>query len=177
VINPVGEKSGLWVGFAPFSAHEGKTYPEDMRVEAVRLMSERYARVFIHSGGGDEAKFARQMESEYENVTALNGKVDLGGELNLMSHLDCIVSMDSLAMHMASLVAAPVVSVWGATHPALGFLGWGCSTEGILQEEMPCRPCSVYGNKPCDSGDYKCLRCITPEMIIAKIDELIAPKE
>ena len=176
VVNPMGEKSGLWVGFAPFSAHDGKTYPEDMRLEVVRLMSERYERVFIHSGGGDEAKFAHRMESEYENVTALNGKVDLGGELNLMSHLDCIVSMDSLAMHMASLVATPVVSVWGATHPALGFLGYGCSSEGVLQVEMPCRPCSVYGNKPCDSGDYKCLRSITPEMIIAKIDELISSK-
>lgn len=175
--NPMGEKSGVWVGFAPFSAHDGKTYPEDLRVEVVRKMSERYTRVFIHSGGGAEAEFARQMESQYENVTALNGKVDLGGELNLMSHLDCIVSMDSLAMHMASLVATPVVSVWGATHPSLGFLGWGCPSGGVLQEEMPCRPCSVYGNKPCESGDYKCLRCITPDMIVAKIDELITPKE
>ena len=175
--NPMGEKSGVWVGFAPFSAHDGKTYPEDLRVEVVRKMSERYSRVYIHSGGGAEAEFARNMESQYENVTALNGKGDLGGELNLMSHLDCIVSMDSLAMHMASLTATPVVSVWGATHPSLGFLGWGCPTEGILQEEMPCRPCSVYGNKPCESKDYKCLRCITPDMIVSKIDELITPKE
>lgn len=175
--NPMGEKSGVWVGFAPFSAHDGKTYPEDLRVEVVRKMSERYSRVFIHSGGGAEAEFARNMESQYENVTALNGKVDLSGELNLMSNLDCIVSMDSLAMHMASLTATPVVSVWGATHPSLGFLGWGCPTEGILQEEMPCRPCSVYGNKPCESKDYKCLRCITPDMIVSKIDELITTKE
>ena len=34
--NPMGEKSGVWVGFAPFSAHEGKTNPEDLRVEVVR---------------------------------------------------------------------------------------------------------------------------------------------
>lgn len=175
--NPMGEKSGVWVGFAPFSAHDGKTYPEDLRLEVIKLMSERYGRVFIHSGGGAEAEFALRMEAQYENVTALNGKVDLSGELNLMSHLDCIVSMDSLAMHMASLTATPVVSVWGATHPSLGFLGWGCSADGVLQEEMPCRPCSVYGNKPCKTGDYKCLRCITPDMIIAKIDEMISPKE
>ena len=172
--NPMGEKSGVWVGFAPFSAHEGKTYPEDLRVEVVRKMSERYGRVFIHSGGGAEVEFARNMESQYENVTALNGKVDLGGELNLMSHLDCIVSMDSLAMHMASLTATPVVSVWGATHPSLGFLGWGCPSEGVLLEEMPCRPCSVYGNKPCESGDYKCLRAITPQQIIDKVDEFVS---
>lgn len=172
--NPMGEKSGVWIGFAPFSAHDGKTYPEDLRQEVVRLMSERYDRVFIHSGGGAEAEFARDVESMYENVTALNGKVDLGGELHLMSHLDCLVSMDSLAMHMASLTATPVVSVWGATHPSLGFLGYGCSVEGVLQVEMPCRPCSVYGNKVCESGDYMCLRAITPQMIIDKVDEMLA---
>ena len=82
--------------------------------------------------------------------------------------------MDSLAMHMASLVATPVVSVWGATHPALGFLGYGCSPEGILQVDMPCRPCSVYGEMKCQYGDYRCLRAITPEMIVDKVDEMIA---
>lgn len=46
--NPMGEKRGAWVGFAPFSAHDGKTYPEDMRIDVVGLMSERYDRVFIH---------------------------------------------------------------------------------------------------------------------------------
>lgn len=172
--NPMGEKHGIWVGFAPFSAHDGKTYPADLRVEAVRLLSERYDRVFVHSGGGAEAEFAMQMERTYPNVTAVNGKVDLAGELNLISNLDCIVSMDSLAMHMASLVATPVVSVWGATHPALGFLGYGCSSEGILQVDMPCRPCSVYGEMKCQYGDYRCLRAITPEMIVDKVDEMIA---
>lgn len=39
-------------------------------------------------------------------------------------------------MHMASLVATPVVSVWGATHPGLGFFGYGCDPRGILQADM-----------------------------------------
>lgn len=172
--NPMGGKRGVWVGFAPFSAHDGKTYPEDLRVEAVKLLSSRYERVFIHSGAGAEGEFAAEMERMLPNVTALNGKVDLGGELNLMSNLDCIVSMDSLAMHMASLVATPVVSVWGATHPALGFLGYGCPPEGVLQVDMPCRPCSVYGELKCSSGDYRCLRAITSQMIVDKVDEMLA---
>ncbi len=172
--NPMREKRGIWVGFAPFSAHEGKTYPADMCVEAISLLSKRYERVFVHSGGGAEAEFAARMESEFENVTALFGKIDLAGEMNLISNLDVIVSMDSLAMHMASVVATPVVSVWGATHPALGFLGYGCSEDGILQVEMPCRPCSVYGERACKSGDYACLRAITPKMIADKVEELIS---
>ena len=48
----------MWVGFAPFSAHRGKTYPEEQSRELVRMLSERYGRVFIHGGGGAEQAFA-----------------------------------------------------------------------------------------------------------------------
>ena len=171
--NPMGEKSGKWVGVAPFSAHKGKTYPEPMAEELVGLLAGEYERVFIHGGGGSEAEFAQRMEAKYENVTALFGKVTLGEELNLVAHLDCIVSMDSVAMHMASLTATPVVSIWGATHPALGFLGWGCDERGVLQEEMKCRPCSVYGERQCRTGSYKCLQVITPKMVADKVKELV----
>ncbi len=167
--NPFGTKHGVWVGFAPFSAHPGKTYPAEQRREVVRLLAGRYERVFIHSGGGAEAAFAEEMERTYPNVTALWGKVRFEGEMDLLSHLDCVVAMDSLVMHLASLVATPVVSVWGATHPGLGFAGWGCDSQLVLQADLACRPCSVYGAKPCRYGDYRCLRAVTPEMIAAKV--------
>ena len=171
--NPMGEKAGLWVGFAPFSAHAGKTYPDAESRRLVELLAARYDRVFIHGGGGKEQAFAEEMESQYPNVTALFGKVRFAGEMELMSHEDCLVSMDSMAMHMASLVATPVVSVWGATHPNLGFLGWGCSVEDALQADLPCRPCSVFGAKPCQYGDYRCLKAITPERIVAQIEKVV----
>ncbi|MDE6624670.1 MAG: glycosyltransferase family 9 protein [Alistipes sp.] len=171
--NPMGEKQGVWVGFAPFSAQAGKTYPEAQSREAVALLAARYERVFIHSGGGREAEFAGEMERLHPNVTALWGKVRFAGEMDLLSHLDCVVSMDSLVMHLASLVATPVVSVWGATHPGLGFAGYGSDPRGMLQADMPCRPCSVFGAKPCRYGDYRCLRAVTPEMIAERVAAVV----
>ncbi|MGN0007488.1 MAG: glycosyltransferase family 9 protein [Alistipes sp.] len=171
--NPMGEKKGRWVGFAPFSAHEGKTYPQELRSEVVALLAKRYERVFIHSGGGSEQRFAEDMEAAYPNVTAVFGKLNLEGEIALIANLDCVVSMDSLVMHLCSLTATPVVSVWGATHPELGFLGYGCDAEGVLQKEMECRPCSIYGNKPCKWGDVRCIRAITPQMIADRVEYLI----
>ncbi|WP_418981956.1 glycosyltransferase family 9 protein [Alistipes sp.] len=167
--NPMGEKHGVWVGFAPFSAHAGKTYPEALSREAVALLAERCERVFIHGGGGREAEFAQEMERMHPNVTALYGRVRFAGEMDLVANLDCVVSMDSLVMHLAALVGTPVVSVWGATHPGLGFLGWGCDPANVLQADLPCRPCSVYGSKPCKFGDYRCLWAITPRMIADRV--------
>ena len=170
---PFGPKEGVWVGFAPFSAQRGKTYPEELSREAVRLLAERYDRVFIHGGGGGEQRFAEEMERTYPNVTALFGKVGLDGEMDLIADLDCVVSMDSLVMHLAALVATPVVSVWGATHPGLGFLGYGCDPRGVLQADMACRPCSVFGSKPCRYGDYRCLKAVTPAMIAERVRLLV----
>lgn len=175
--NPIGGKHGMWIGFAPFSAQPGKTYPEKLSAETVRLLSGRFDRVFVHSGGGEEAEFARRMEALYPNVTALYGKIKLGDEMNLISNLDCIVSMDSLVMHLASLVATPTVSVWGATHPGLGFLGYGFGQEGVLQLDLKCRPCSVYGKKPCKYGDYRCIWSIKPQMILDRVERLVGKTE
>ena len=172
--NPFGETPRRWVGGAPFSAHRGKTYPEAQSRELVRLLSARFDRVFIHSGGGAERAFAEEMERTFPNVTALSGKVRLAGEMALVSNLDCVVAMDSLVMHLAALVGTPVVSVWGATHPGLGFLGYGVPEEGIVQADLECRPCSVFGSKPCRYGDWHCLTAITPESVAEWVERLVA---
>ena len=101
------------------------------------------------------------------------GKLNMRTELNLMSHLDVMLSMDSANMHLASLVNIPVVSIWGATHPYAGFMGWRQLPVNTVQLDLSCRPCSVYGQKPCWRGDYACLRDIKPEQVIAKIEGIV----
>lgn len=137
--NPFGEKKGVWIGFAPFSAQAGKTYPEDLAAGLVAGLSARYDRVFIHSGGGGEAAFAERMEREHPNVTALWGRVRFAGELDLIANLDCVVSMDSLAMHMASLVAtpsyrcgAPRIPRWAFWVTVVRRRGWCSSTCRVV---------------------------------------------
>ena len=87
----------------------------------------------------------------------------------LMSHLNVILTMDSANMHLASLTNTPVVSIWGATHPYAGFMGWNQSIDNALQSDIDCRPCSIYGNKRCKLGNYPCLNNIKPEQVVEKI--------
>ena len=94
-------------------------------------------------------------------------------ELIVMSHLDVMLSMDSANMHLASLTNTPVVSVWGATHPMAGFLGFKQNNDNIIQIDLECRPCSIFGNKPCKRGDYACLQNIPPERIVERITTII----
>ncbi|HPW26091.1 MAG TPA: glycosyl transferase family 1, partial [Tenuifilaceae bacterium] len=45
--------------------------------------------------------------------------------------------------------------------------------DNTVEVEVACRPCSVYGNKPCFRKDYACLNRITPEMIISKVNSVV----
>ena len=68
----------------------------------------------------------------------------------------------------------PVVSIWGATHPFAGFMGYNQPIDRALGIDMPCRPCSVFGNKPCLRNDYACLHAITPMQVVEKMETFIS---
>ena len=174
----IGEKKKFqqWIGIAPFAAHKGKIYPEQNMEKVIVQLIQRHpsCRIFLFGGGGDEKVVIDGWAEKYKNC--VNASAVVGGlknELILMSHLDVMISMDSANMHLASLTATPVVSIWGATHPFAGFMGWHQNPDNAIGLNLPCRPCSVYGNKPCLRGDYACLRNISPEMVLEKVAKLL----
>ena len=132
------------------------------------------ARFFLFGAGGDERRILKKWCSTYPRCVCVSEVLhDLSEELILMSHLDVMVSMDSANSHLASLVNVPVVSIWGATHPYAGFMAWGQSEENAVQVQLPCRPCSIYGNKTCYRGDLDCMNRITPEMVIQRVEAVL----
>jgi ADP-heptose:LPS heptosyltransferase len=169
-----GPKRGKWIGIAPFAQHPGKVYPMEKMKEVLAALSRRDGlRLFIFGGGPAEKAAAEELEKAFPRTLSVVGKIPLTEELDLIAGLDGMVSMDSSAMHMASLMGVPAVTVWGGTHPYAGFLGIGQSPEHVVQVDLPCRPCSIYGNEPCLFGDYRCMHDIDPQRIVAKIDSLI----
>lgn len=165
-----GEK---WVGIAPFAAHQGKIYPPELMEKVVARLQEEYGgrlRIFLFGGGDHEKAVLEQWQERYPCAQSLAGKrYGFKAELALLNHIDVAVTMDSANMHLAALAGTPTVSVWGATHPYCGFRGWRQKEELTVQLPMDCRPCSVFGNKPCLRGDYLCLAAIKPELILNKV--------
>lgn len=162
-----------WIGIAPFAKHEAKVYPLEQMEQVIETLSQRPdTTVFLFGGGEGEQQQIAAWCANYGNVHPAPQQKGLAGELALMGQLDVMLSMDSANMHLASLVGARVVSLWGGTHPFAGFLGWNQQLEDCIQLDLPCRPCSVYGNKPCCFGDYRCLHHITPEQVLEKIRSL-----
>ena len=162
------------IGIAPFAAHKGKAWPVEYMERVVEHLSkDENVKVYLFGGGASEKEILAGWESRFKGVESLCGKVSLSQEIEFMRTLDLMVTMDSANMHFASFAEVPVVSVWGATHPYAGFYGWGQKPGNALQRELPCRPCSIFGNKPCAKENYECLYGIKPEEVLGKIYELL----
>ena len=159
-----------WIGIAPFAKHEAKVYPLEKMELVIKVLNERTnTTLFLFGGGAEEDRQIEHLCSKYEHVKPAKSQQGLKGELALMGQLDVMLSMDSANMHLASLVGTRVVSIWGGTHPYAGFLGWNQNPNDCVQLDLPCRPCSVYGNKPCKRGDHACMNGITPAQIVEKL--------
>ena len=169
-----GEK---WVGVAPFAAHMQKVYPLDKMQQVVNALAAQGCKVLLFGAGKKEGDILKTWEQDYSGdkgaVISICGKMGgLKNEMLLMSQLDLMLSMDSANMHIASIFGIRVLSIWGATHPKAGFSGYRQTPDTEMQIDLPCRPCSIYGKKPCKYGDMHCMD-IKPEIIIKKAINLL----
>ena len=162
--------NGYMVGVAPFARHKGKEWPIERMERVVAELSEddRFT-IILFGGGKREAAILKGWEQRYSGATSVAGEFSFERELEIIEGLNLMICMDSANMHFASYKNIPVLSVWGATHPFLGFYGWGQREDMALMAEADCRPCSVFGNKECYRGDYICMNNLLPEDVIHRV--------
>ena len=156
-------------GIAPFAAHKGKIYPLDKMEVVVRELVKSGEPIYLFGAGKKEKEILDAWQEKYDNVCSLVGKYSMDEEIAFMRTLRLMLTMDSANMHLASIVGTRVLSIWGATHPNTGFLGYGQNESDCIQRnDLPCRPCSIYGNKKCKFGDYRCLD-MSPGIIVKRV--------
>ena len=164
-----------WIGIAPFAQYQSKIYPLDLMQKVIDLLARNQDyKIFLFGGGKKEIALLDEMAKGKNNVENFAGKVKLPQELEIISNLDVMLSMDSGNAHIAAMLGTKVVTLWGATHPYAGFAPFNQPLSNCLtsdREKYPLLPTSVYGNKIVE-GYQDAMRTITPEMVVKKIHEL-----
>ncbi len=164
-----------WIGIAPFAMHKSKIWPlENYPALIESILQKTPAKFFLFGGGEKEIKYFESLKEKFpEHCEVIAGKLKLRQEIALMQHLDLMLCVDSSNMHLAALSGIPLLSIWGGTHPDVGFGPYNYSYDKniiqISREELSCRPCSVYGREKCFRGDFACLNRITPEMVSERV--------
>jgi len=164
------------IGIAPFAQYDSKVYPFDlMQVVVNTLAANENHTIFLFGGGQNEKEKLQKLVGDKKNVINMAGKVPFTTELNLISSLDVMLSMDSGNAHIAAMLGLPVVTLWGATHPYAGFLPFNQTLDNALvsdRNQYPQLPTSVYGNKKV-AGYENAMRTILPEQVVARIELIL----
>ncbi|MGE5944159.1 MAG: glycosyltransferase family 9 protein [Flavobacteriales bacterium] len=174
VSETLGNKTTKWIGIAPFAAHESKMYPLDLMKQVIRSLSKDY-KIILFGGGKKETAILKAFEHEFNNVINTAGKFTLDEELDVISNLNIMLSMDSGNAHLAAMLGVKVVTIWGVTHPFAGFAPFNQPEDYALladRNEFPKIPTSVYGNKY-PKGYENATGSISPETIINKIISIV----
>ncbi len=119
------------------------------------------------------------VQSIYENLDedCRQAFCDIAGKTNLTEALDIVgsataaVCNDSGLMHTVAAADIPQVCIFGSTStnytPPL-------SDKAIcVESDEPCHPCF---KRTCKFETYACLRKITPDMVISKLEQLLTTK-
>lgn len=174
--NLIGNESRKAIGYAPFAAHSGKMYPLEKTQELVdRLAKEQDYLVLLFGGGAKETEYLDKLAAPLDGVINVAGKLTFAEELDLISNLDLMISMDSGNGHLAALYQVPVLTLWGVTHPCLGFAPFGQKPEAQLLPDLdkyPLVPTSVYGNKV-PEGYQDLMESIAVDEVLDRIKALI----
>ncbi|QSW91298.1 glycosyltransferase family 9 protein [Flavobacterium endoglycinae] len=176
ILEIIGNGNSKLIGIAPFAQYDSKVYPLDLMKEVIEKLAENPSnKILLFGGGKKEIEILESLSQPFDNVINMAGKIKFQQELQLISNLDVMLSMDSGNAHIAAMLGVKVVTLWGATHPYAGFLPFNQSLENAItsdRNQYPKLPTSVYGNKMVE-GYENAMRTISPEDVVSKINKLI----
>ena len=93
----------------------------------------------------------------------------------MISQLDLMISMDSGNGHLSAIFGVPTLTIWGITHPYLGFGPFAQPEENSVladRDQYPLIPTSVYGNK-CPEGYEKAINTVPVADIKSRIEAIL----
>ncbi|NLI77323.1 MAG: glycosyltransferase family 9 protein [Candidatus Riflebacteria bacterium] len=103
----------------------------------------------------------------------LRGRLPLGLLPGVMALSRGVVSTDSGPMHLAGAVGVPVAGLFLQTDPRLGFSPLPTPRTKVISRDLPCKPCSLHGQRAvCPEGTWAC-RELPWEKVAAEIGEFL----
>ncbi len=162
------------IGIAPFASTESKSYDEEETKKLISLLSEKpNYQLYLLGGRGLEEHQLKQLAQKNERTHCLIGLISLEEELQLISSLDCVISMDSANAHLAGMLGTRVVTIWTVTHPDCGFMSLGQKKADCLIPQNGLQPCSIFGKvnpKTTNTSAYR--QAVPAEYIAEHINKL-----
>lgn len=153
-----------YVCIAPGSVWETKRWTESSFVKvATALARENFQIIII--GAPDERELCERVQGNVPNSISLAGNLSILESLMVLSKAKGLICNDSGAMHMASLLQLPTISMFGPTVQELGYKPWNAKARVFEMNELLCRPCGQHGGRSCPIGSHICMSKISTKQV------------
>jgi len=159
-----------FVTIAPGSVWATKQWPVAKWIELVRQINGRYRVLII--GSKAETLLAEEIMAGCTRFEVQNlcGKTDLLVAAAIMQRAAMNYSNDSLPVHLASAVNAPMCMVYCSTVPQFGFYPLSDVAHIIEPPQLDCRPCGLHGQRACPKGHFRCAHEVNVGALVGKLE-------
>lgn len=164
---------GPLVGVAPGSVWATKRWTAEGFAAVVATLAAEGARVVLLGAPSDRPAVDEVARRAGGVATVLAGRTDLATMVAVVDRLSLLVANDSAPMHVACARDVPVVAVFCATTPALGYGPVGAHAT-VVEADLACRPCGLHGGDVCPRGTEDCMRLVAPAQVLAAARTLMA---
>lgn len=149
---------------------ESRRWGDGRFADLIGLLHRSGHAVVLVGGPGDRA-IAAALAAAHPHVIDTTGRTSLGEAAALLQGARVVVSNDSGLMHLAAAVGAPIVSLFGPTHPEekrpLEYGNIAVWKGGAVK----CAPCYRDGVFPACT-DLRCFAAIQPREVAALVERL-----
>ncbi|MBI4335508.1 MAG: glycosyltransferase family 9 protein [Candidatus Omnitrophica bacterium] len=130
------------IGLAAGAKSLIKRWPKESFAKLADMLAETYHAKIILFGSEDETPLNEEITGMMKNGAMLaSGKTTIPQLISLMRRLNLLITNDSAALHIASLLGVPQVAIFGPTDPKkYGPLGKG---DSVVSKGLGCSPCEV----------------------------------
>lgn len=157
----------------PGSVWPTKRWTIESFAQLVRRLETSYGRVLL-CGGPDDAEVARAVHQQAGQCGVnLVGQADLLTFMALVDQAQVVISNDSAPMHVAVARGVPVVAIFCATTPSLGYGPYTDNAVVVEKKELSCRPCGRHGSHACPLGTNACMRDVSVPDVLTGVDQLL----
>jgi len=164
----VPDGTGPLVAMAQASVWATKRWrPEGFAAVATRLGAAG-ARIVLLGAAGDRRLCEEIAAGTGGVATSLAGRTDLATMVAVIDRAAVLVGNDSAPMHVACARGVPVVAVFCATTPALGYGPYGPRAR-VVEVDLACRPCARHGGRRCPRGTDDCMRLVEADAVIEAV--------
>ncbi len=160
---------------APGAAWPAKQWPAEYFTRAAQLLHGDLGLVPVFIGSAAERKTCESLAQACgSRAVSLAGVTTLPTLAAVLSKAEVLLTNDSGPLHLGLAAGTAAVAIFGPTVSAFGFAPLTHPRCRVLEQDLPCRPCSLHGGNRCPLGHHRCLRQTTPEQAVAAGRELLA---